>query len=154
MKWEPRALRAAAAFCRWRRASGRLRSVQLFVGIDHHLRRFLPVQISVCHTDAFAPCPPDAFPRRQTGAFGPNLSKALPGNVGGPSCILPWELVVRLQQSSTPQVHLWLEEDVKSPVTQSHISLMAGGRRLPTCQNSNLLFSRTTLPASLSLGPK
>lgn len=60
IKWELRALRAGAAFCRWGR---RLRSVQLFVAIDHHLRRFLSVQISVCHTDALARCPPDAFPR-------------------------------------------------------------------------------------------
>lgn len=61
---------------------------------------------------------------------------------------------MRLQQSSTPRVHLWLEDDLKSPVTQSHISLMADDRRLPPCQNINLLFSRSTLPASLSRGPK
>lgn len=34
------------------------------------------------------------------------------------------------------------------------ISLIGDDRRLPPCQSTNVLFSGTTLPAPLSLGPK
>lgn len=47
---------------------------------------------------------------------------------------------MRRQQSSTPRVHLWLEEDLKNPVTPSQISLIGNDRRPPPCQNTNLLF--------------